>query len=342
MKSDLKIIGYGSYIPRFRIKKEEYIKAWGNFIGRIEEKAVIGYDEDTLTMAVEAGQNALKNSNLKREDIKMVSVGSCTPPYVLRSMASEIAMAIGIPLNIALLDFKESEKAGTTGFLASIDILANRGGFGLVIGSDSPLAKPNEEVEHTFGAAAAAFIIGRNSGIADIEGYCSYNVTFIADRFRRDGDLKIQDLAIPSYKQYAYGSSISGAVKNLMEELGLNPSDFNHVFIQGHDTSEPTRVIPKIIDPKIIYTQSLNLLGDTGAASTLIGLVGILSNVAKPDDRILCVSYGSGAGSDAFSIIVKDNQTNDPEIPDFETYLNNKEYLDYNKYLKFRELIELE
>ncbi|MFX1449688.1 MAG: hydroxymethylglutaryl-CoA synthase [Promethearchaeota archaeon] len=342
MKSSLKIIGYGSYIPQFRIKKEEYVKTWGNFQGRIQEKSVIGYDEDTLTMAVEAGKNALKNAKVKREGIKVISVGTSTPPYALRSMSSEVAMAIGIPLDIALIDFKESEKAGTTGLLTSIDILANRGGVGLVIGSDSPLAKPNDEVEHTFGAAAAALIIGKNDGIAEIEGYSSNNVTFIADRFRKDGDTKIQDLSIASYKQYAYKNSISGAVTTLMDELGLKSEDFNHIFIQGHDTREPTRVIPKLIDSKKIYTEPLNVLGDTGAASVLIGLVGILNKVAKPNDRILCVSYGSGAGSEAVSIVVKEKQINDPEIPDLEMYLNNKKYLDYSQYLKFRELIDLE
>ncbi len=342
MKSKLKILGYGSYIPRFRIKKEEYVKTWGSFQGKIQEKSVIGYDEDTLTMAVEAGKNALKNSKVKREDIKVITVGSGSPPYALRSMSSEVAMAIGIPLDIVLLDFKESEKAGTTGLLTSIDILSNRGGTGLVIGSDSPLAKPNDEVEHTFGAGAAALIVGKNGGIADIEGYSSNNVSFMADRFRKDGDTTIQDLSIASYKKYAYQNSISGAVTKLMDELGLKSDDFNHAFIQGHDSREPTRVIPKLIDKKKIYTETLNVLGDTGAASALIGMIGILSKVSKPNDRILCVSYGSGAGSEAFSILVKDKQVNDPETPDFEMYLNNKNYLDYSQYIKFRELIDLE
>ncbi|MHA1378339.1 MAG: hydroxymethylglutaryl-CoA synthase [Candidatus Helarchaeota archaeon] len=342
MKSNLKILGYGCYIPRFRIKKEEYIKIWGNFQGRIQEKSVIGYDEDTLTMAVEAGKNALKNAKVKREDIKVVTVGSSTPPYALRSMASEVAMAIGIPLDNALLDFNESEKAGTTAFVTAIDILANRGGAGLVIGTDSPLAKPNDEVEHTFGAAAAALVVGSGNGIVEIEGHSSNNVLFIADRFRKDGDSKIQDLSIASYKKYAYTNSISGAVDKLMTELGLKPDDFNHVFIQGHDTREPTRVIPKLFDKKKIYTDTLNVLGDTGAASVLIGLVGILNNVAKPNDRILCISYGSGAGSTAVSLVVKVKQAHDSEILNLEAYLNNKKYLDYSEYLKFKELIELE
>jgi len=342
MKSDLKILGYGSYVPRFRIKKEEYVKTWGNFQGRIQEKSVIGYDEDTLTMAVEAGKNAILNAKVKRDNIKVITVGSSFPPYALRSMASEVAMAIGTRLDIALLDFTESEKAGTTALATCIDILANREGIGLIIGSDSPLAKPNDEVEHTFGAAAAALIIGKNGGIAHIEGHCSNNITFIADRFRKDGDSKIQDLSIASYKKFAYSNSISGAVSRLLDELGLKPADFNHVYIQGHDAREPTRAIPKLIDKKKIYTETLNVLGDTGAASAIIGLVGILSKISKPDDRILLVSYGPGAGSDAFSILVKDIQTPNPEAPDFETYLNNKKYLEYSEYLKYRELIELE
>ena len=94
-------------------------------------------------------------------------------------------------------------------------------------------------------------------------------------------------------------------------------------------------------DKKVLFTNTLDLTGDCAAASTLTGLVGILE-VAKPGERILCASYGPGAGCDAFSVLVKEKQKVLENIPTLATYLENKQYIDYTQYLKFKELIELE
>ena len=340
--TEMYICGYGCYIPHYRIKREEIQKVWGHFQGKITEKAVMGYDEDVCTMAVEAAKNAIANSGIKREEISVIAVGSSSPPYALRSIAAELAMAIGIPINIRLLDFKESEKAGTTALLTCMDIIASKGGKGLVVSSDAPVAIASNSIENTYGASAAALIIGKDDGIVKIEGTTSASVEIIADRFRKEGSKLVEDLGIPQYHQIAYINSIQQAVSHLLKELGLNSSDIQHLFIQGHDTREPTRVLRKIgFDKKMLNTNTINSIGDSAASSVLTGLVGIL-NTANPGERILCASYGSGAGSDAFSVIIKEKQKILEDIPIMATYLENKQYIDYNRYLKFKELIDLE
>ncbi len=340
--TELQISGYGCYIPRFRIKREEIQKIWGHFQGKIAEKAVMGYDEDTCTMAVEAAKNAINNTKIARDEFTVIGIGSSTPPYALRSMAAEVAMAIGIPLDIRLLDFNESEKAGTTALLTCMDIINSKGGKGLVVGSDSPKAIATDGVENTYGASAAALVIGKEQGIAKIEGATSSSIEIIADRFRKGGSEIVEDLGIPQYHQNAYTNSISQAISGLLKDLGLTAADFQHLFIQGHDTKEPVRVLRKIgFDKKLINTKSINIIGDSAAASVLTGLVGIFRE-AKPGERILCASYGSGAGCDAFSVLVEKKQEVLEDIPVMETYLQNKMYIDYNQYLKFKELIDLE
>ncbi|MFX1294884.1 MAG: hydroxymethylglutaryl-CoA synthase [Promethearchaeota archaeon] len=339
---EIKICGYGCYIPCFRIKREEIQKVWGHFQGKIIEKSVMGYDEDTCTMAVEAAKNAIKNAGVEREEISFIGIGSSSPPYALRSMAAEVAMAIGIPTYIRILDFKESEKAGTTALLTCMDIVANKGGKGLVVGSDSPKSIASDSIENTYGASAAALLIGKDQGIAKIEGSSSVSIKIIADRFRKEGSIMVEDLGIPQYHQTAYINSIQQAITELLRELDLKSSDFQHLFVQGHDSKEPSRVLRNIgFDKKVLNTNTINIIGDSAAASVLTGLVGILE-IANPGERILCASYGSGAGCDAFSILVEKKQEVLENVPLMMTYLKNKQYIDYNRYLKFKELIDLE
>lgn len=336
------ICGYGCYIPRFRIKREEIRKVWGHFEGKISEKAVIGYDEDTCTMAVEAAKNAIKASNTDRDEVGVVAVGSSSPPYALRSLAAEVAMALGLSKEVRVLDFKESEKAGTSALLTCLDIVQTQGGKGLVIASDAPAAIAADSIENAYGASAAALIVGREEGLAKIEGTKSALIEIIADRFRKEGSVLVEDLGIPQYHQITYNNAIQHAVTALLRDLKLSSSDFQHLFIQGHDTREPASVLRKIgFDKSSLHVETLDVIGDSAAASVLIGLVGILEK-AIPGERILCASYGAGAGSDAFSVLVKDVQPFRKDVPQMTTYLENKYFIDYNQYLKLKELINLE
>ncbi|MHA1310896.1 MAG: hydroxymethylglutaryl-CoA synthase [Candidatus Helarchaeota archaeon] len=342
MSNNVGIIGYGTYIPRYRIKKEEYIKTWGHFSGKIEEKSVIGYDEDVITMAVEAGYNAIHNSRINKNDLKLIAIGSVSSPYNVKSMASEVAMALGLPMDILLLDFTESEKAGTTALSTGIDIIENKDGYGLIIGSDAPLATPGDSLEHVQAAAAAAIVIGNNNkSIAEIVGKKTANIEYISDRFKRNGTKMMKDLEIAPYSNYAYNNTIKKTVNDLTDELKIKLDEFDHVYIQGHDSRQPTRIFKQLNKNKI-YLDTLRIIGDTGAASALLGLNAILYYKAKENDRILIVSYGSGAGSDAIGIKVNRKQDKINEIPTIDQYINRKEYINYEKYLKFKELIDLD
>jgi hydroxymethylglutaryl-CoA synthase len=80
-------------------------------------------------------------------------------------------------------------------------------------------------------------------------------------------------------------------------------------------------------------------IGNTYSGSTMIGLAAVLDK-AKPGERILVVSYGSGAGSDAFSIQVKEAiEAKRDSAPKVEDFLNNKIYIDYPTYTKYKGLL---
>jgi len=88
----------------------------------------------------------------------------------------------------------------------------------------------------------------------------------------------------------------------------------------------------KQIEPGLIVP----LIGNTYSASCLIGLAATL-DVARPGERIFVTSFGSGAGSDAFSIRVTDKideiRCRAPSVRD---YIGGGEYLDYAMYARHK------
>jgi hydroxymethylglutaryl-CoA synthase len=78
------------------------------------------------------------------------------------------------------------------------------------------------------------------------------------------------------------------------------------------------------------------VIGNTYAGAALIGLTAVL-DIAKPGDRILMVSFGSGAGSDAFSILVTDaiDERRDRATKTGD-YIARRTEIDYATYVRMR------
>jgi len=99
------IVGCGVYVPTQRIKREEYQKAWGYFAPRwLEEKTVADFDEDPITMAVEAAANALRSTSYAASLIDALYFASTSPPYAEKQNAVTVATALGCRNDTAALD----------------------------------------------------------------------------------------------------------------------------------------------------------------------------------------------------------------------------------------------
>lgn len=340
------IVGYGAYVPKFRIKPEEIAKIWGEEPDRIkkglgiQEKAVPDLDEDSATLAVEASKNALAIAQIDAEKIGAVYVGSESHPYAVKPTATILAEAIGATPELMAADLEFACKAGTAGIQACMGLVcSNMIEYGLAVGADTSQGKPGDALEYSAGAGAGAVIVGRQKEqmVAEIEGTYSFT-TDTPDFWRRQG------ADYPSHGGRftgapAYFRHVLGATQGIFEKFGYTASDFDYFVFHQPNGKFPLEAAKKLgIDAKKVLPGLMTpFIGNTYSGASMIGLCAVL-DVAKPGERILVTSFGSGAGSDSFAIEATDN------LPKFrkrcahplEWYVQRKQYLEYGMYVKHR------
>lgn len=339
---DVGISGYGVYIPRYRIASGEYMKAVGSFARMVGEKAVAAYDEDAITMGVEAAANALKRAKIDPGQVDALYFASTSPPYSEKLISGTASTAIGLSPRVWVADLGFSTKAGTSALLACIDFVSSgRGDHGLVIASDCPMGRVGYPAEQGLGAGAAAFVIGKDDVVAAFEGSCSAVEEVLGERFRRYGERFVEDLGIGPHSEAAFYRLVTSTLNGLMNKLGIKPEDVNYTVVHQSDIRAAYRAGGKcgFTDTQVAPGIVASKIGDSGASSVLIGLIAILEK-ARPGERAFVASYGSGAGSDAISFLIKDMaERKRGGTPVLEEYLADKEYLDFVSYLKIRRMI---
>ncbi|MCS7126595.1 MAG: hydroxymethylglutaryl-CoA synthase [Aigarchaeota archaeon] len=338
------ILGYGGYVPRYRVRAEEIARVWGEEQTGlpVEEKAVASLDEDTITMAVEAARIALKRAGIPPSRIGAVHVGTESKPYAVKPCGTIVAEAIGATPKVTAADFEFACKAGTEAlqFISSL-VEAGRIDYGLAIGSDTAQGRPRDALEYTAASGAAAFIIGRDKdkGVAEIEAWTSY-VTDTPDFWRREYERYPRHTARFTGDP-AYFHHIVNSVKALLDDEGYNFNDIDYVIFHQPNVRFPF-VAAKLLGvdiEKVKPGMVAGTIGNTYAACSLLGLVKVLDQ-AKPGQRILLASFGSGAGSDSYIIRVLDGVELKRELaPTLEKFIERKTYIDYITYAKNRRKI---
>ena len=225
------IVGYGVYIPIYRIKLSDIADVWKKDATevisglQIKEKSVPGVDEDAMTMGIEAGKRALQMANISANEIGSVYVGSESHPYAVNPTSTTIAEYLGIGNDYFAADLEFACKGGSAGLQITLGLLdSNKINYGLAIGSDTAQGKPHDFLEYTAASTACAFILGnkKNEVIAEVLTTSSFSSDAV-DFWRRDGE------KFPSH----FGR-FSG-----------EPGYFNHVLSEGHKMLEKSGLTPK-------------------------------------------------------------------------------------------------
>jgi hydroxymethylglutaryl-CoA synthase len=330
------ISGYSSYVPRLRIKKEDYAKAWGSFQAPgVSEKSVMGFDEDVLTAAAKVSRRALESVPLSPAKVTRFALASTSAPYMEKLLSGTVMVTVGMPNSAFATDHTTSTRSGTEALISAYEhVRANQGGVAVVATADAPRASMWDPIEHSMGAGAAGFTISSDNLIAEMDGHASFAMEHFGERFRPSGSESLQDLSVKKFFATSFETCTTKACSGLMKTLGAKPEDYAHVVIQQPDAKTPGSVAKKLMvsDTQMASGLVSSNLGDLGAASTTVGLAAAL-DAAKVGDRIMVISYGSGAGSDALSLrVVSDRKP----APTFKEQLEKKEYIDYIQYVKLK------
>ena len=318
---------------------------WTNGTGGtpIIEKAVNGLDEDVITMSIEAARNSLLRARINPQEIRAVWVGSESHPYAVKPSSTIVAEAIGAVPNTMAGDWEFACKAGTEAMQAAIGFVGSgMARYAFSIGMDTAQGRPGDALEYTAAAGGAAVLLGPAAeSVAVINGSYSF-VTDTPDFWRR------AHAEYPSHGdrftgEPAYFKHVQGAAEMLMDALGTKSGDYDWAVFHQPNAKFPQRVAaqlgfsPEQIKPGLLSPR----IGNTYSGSTMIGLTAIL-DIAKPGDRILMVSYGSGAGSDAFDIEVTDKL---PEVQNLatttEAYISRRTEINYATYTRYRDKLKL-
>ena len=336
-KTRVAIKGYGAYIPYYRLPTAEIAKVWrGGGSGPNVEKSVASIDEDTVTMAIEAGTAAVKMAGVS--EIGAIFVGTESKPYAVKPTSTIVAQSLGQHYTLAA-DMEFACKAATeaiqviTGLVGSGMIRS-----GLAIGVDTAQGRPGDDLEYTAASGSAAFVLAPRDkeALATIDCSASY-VSDTGDFWRRAHERYPRHLSRFTGEP-AYFLHIENSVKTLFKESGLKPTDFKYAVFHQPNPRFPVEVASRLgFTMDQIRTGLLNpLIGNTYAASSPMGLAAVLDE-AQPGDKILLASFGSGAGSDAFCFTVqagiKKRRGMNPTV---RAMLERGRKIDYATYSKFR------
>lgn len=339
------ICGYGAYIPMYRLPAAEVAALWGGSDEGlpVKEKAVPGMDEDTITMSIEAARNALKRSGIRPERLRAVWVGSESHPYAVKPSGTIVAEAIGAPPQILAADLQFACKAGTEAMVAAIGLVGSgMADYALAIGADTAQARPGDALEYTAAAGAAAFVIGpAQDALAEIISAYSY-VSDTPDFWRR---------AYQHYPEHgqrftgepAYFKHVLAAARTMMTESSTQPGDFDHVVFHQPNTKFPKRAAKQLgfNEDQIRLGLLSPMIGNTYAAASPIGLTAIL-DAAKPGERILLVSFGSGAGADALDLRVLDSIVERQALATRTAdYIQRRKVINYATYARYRGKLQM-
>ena len=322
------ITRYGSYVPYFRLSRTALGAGRG-------ERAAASYDEDAVSMAVEASRDAIAAGPAP----DALVFATTSPPYAEKSNAATIHAALSLPDSIASLEVGSTSRAGLSALLLGLD-LAAAGRRTLVVASDVVIGAPGGTRESSGGDAAASFVCGPDDeAIAVLRGRASAT-TEVLDVWRLPED------AFASQWEERFGAEVlapvlTDVVIRALGDAGTQPSELAAVIL---DATLPRAVagLPRALQlkPEQLVDPLAASVGRAGAAHAGLVLARTLDR-AKSGDRILVASLADGCDAAVFEVTGRIASGRPAHSVD-QWIASKRNDLAYNTYLKWRGILPFE
>jgi hydroxymethylglutaryl-CoA synthase len=329
---------YGAYIPRYRLARGLIAAAWGSRQPG-GEIAVANHDEDALTLAVEAATSCLGEPAGAVDGVCFASTSS---PFGEKQVASMLATACDLPRHLFTADFSGSARAGLGAMLvAARSVQAGAAARVLVAAADVRLARPESELEGLLGAGAAAVTLTAEDVIAELIDAASVSEEFTYV-WRTDRSRTLEVAGGRFSNTYGYGRDLSEAIRTLLARQALEPADVHRVALYSPDMRASADLAKSLgFDARRQLVEPLaTQIGCTGSAEAILLLARALDE-AKPGEWILAGSYGEGADVLLFRTTALLGERRAP-TPVAEWIAAKTPLSSYQKYLKFRRLLEVD
>jgi 3-hydroxy-3-methylglutaryl CoA synthase len=290
------IVSFGSYIPTYRLPRELIAKEWGQpSLGG--ERAIANFDEDSLTMAVNASVDALGGRDPR--SLAGVFFASTTSPYREKQAAVTVATVLEANPEIRTMDFTDSLRAGTSALLTALDLVQSGKNILVCVG-DSRMGEPDSQQEQNYGDAGAAVLVGTENVIAELVGSYTVSQEFLGT-WRTEEQDYLRSFPGAFETRFGYNRFIAAAVQGVLQKCNLTPKDIAHAAIAAPAQRTLQAALRGVgLDAKSQVQDTFwNTIGDAGAAQPLVLLAAVLER-SKPGDVILVVGYGDGGDAAIF------------------------------------------
>jgi hydroxymethylglutaryl-CoA synthase len=300
----LGVLGFGGYLPPTRLARREIsdAHAWLNpSLAKMAKgtRTVAGWDEDTLTMAVEASRDALTAAD--RERVGALLLATTTPPFMDRLNSGIVTAALGLGEHVSAQDVTGSLRAGTTALRQGLDVAVARGTTALCVASDRRSAPGATVQEMSIGHGASAVLIGHGPVVARVLGATSMTVDFV-DHYRSAGERFDYQWEERWARDEGYARLVPKVIAELLSQAGVDPSNIDHLCLPSPQPRLDRVVARAAHLPEHVVGDTLSdRAGDTGAAHALAILVHTLER-ATAGELLLVVGFGGGCDALLFEV----------------------------------------
>ena len=294
------ITAYGAYLPRRRLQRSAIAAANTWFDASLRglargERTMCSWDEDTVTMAVEAARDMGPAAQTQA-----LFLASTTHPFAVRQNAGIVAEALNLGSDLRTMDVAGSLRASTTALMSALDAAA-AGAEAIVVAADRRKARAGSPMEMLSGDGAAALQVGAEGEVATLLGSATVAADFI-DHFRASGDAYDYAWEDRWIRDEGWLKLVPQAVARALAKAGVEPSEVDRLIVPCHLRRVPESVGKACgIAADAVSDPMMSTVGQCGTAQPLLMLAAELAN-AESGQTIVVTGFGQGCDALIFRV----------------------------------------